>query len=464
MFEIDKLAMPETGEWQTLLIDNCSIIPEATRPILEASEMSKLMCTLKEPWLLMTQFANRDYSLGSGWAFLGGLPEKDGVANKNFRGLERIRWLCFKERSRMTSLLLNEVEPGIIAFAKSQELNERQNQTIWGVVDRNTQSILSANVSHDHKTCDGCQLMGIACEPVTCTNQGMFRAQGNRRKEMQAHWDFELLTMEYGEGWLSGTWRVPVGDLEPLTVSNYCYRRGPVFDSALLCVLQEEALAVHPPRSTFRVVKYEQEIVDYFLGLEGQDESNRETSVYGGELVLDNSGFDDSPPSSTQYGTEFHESWTRSEVLANSDGSVADGSHRLGADDAVSKESRKFECDLCGMMFKRNYEAKRHRATVHQKRRDYTCTECGKNFTQNGHLNEHINVHHSGKNVPTCKLCGKKFGNKSKLSRHVATVHENRRTFQCNVCKGMYKEKSYLKQHVISQHGVESWKGASGIE
>ncbi|KAJ8901377.1 hypothetical protein NDN08_007223 [Rhodosorus marinus] len=462
LFGMNKLAMPDAGEWQTLLIDNRTFIPEATRQVLERSEICNLMYTLKEPWLLMTQFGNRDYSLGSGWAFIGGLPEKDGVVNKDFKRLERIHWLSFREGSKMTTLLLNEVEPGILAFAKSQELNERQNRTIWGIVDQNTQRILSSNVSDDHKTCDACHLLGIACEPLTCPNQGMFLAQWNRRMEMHANWDFELLAMEYGEGWLNGTWKVPVGNLEPVTVFNSCHRRGSVFDSALLCVLQEEALTVHPPRSTFRVAKYEQKVVDNFLGLEGHNFWNRETAVHGGELVLGDSSLDDSTPSSAQDGTESCQSWIRSEGLANNGGAVAKGNHRVGSEDADSKASRKFQCDVCGMMFKRSYETKRHRATVHQKRRDYTCAECGKNFTQNGHLNEHVKVYHIGKNVPTCKLCGKKFGNKSKLNRHVATVHENSRTFQCNVCRGMYKEKSYLKQHVISQHGVESWKEAVG--
>ncbi|KAJ8901376.1 hypothetical protein NDN08_007222 [Rhodosorus marinus] len=463
LFNLHKLSVPESVDWKTLLMDSRVVVPEATLQVLQENEMSKMLAALQQPFLLTTQFGNESYSLGSGWAFMGGLPEVDGEVNPGFTGLKRIRFLMYMEGSDVIELLSTEVVPGIVAFVKSTDVNERVTLSTWGILDKATETIIGTQPSGNLRVCEMCELLNIPCSPSTCKNEEVFKEKFVSRNQLKARWDFEKLTMEYGYQWMVGTWKVPMGDLEPITLKQQCHSRGALFDKALECVTQDEVLRVLPPRASFRAVKYEKDVASYFLDLENEYGMLGEESFADGglELIGTSSLFDDALDPAAGY--EGAHIVGISSQFSGEKGFPRDADElaervRILDRRSSGSESKTASCDICGKQFMRDFEVKRHKVTVHQKRRDFACAECGRNFTQIGHLNEHVRVHHSGKNLHVCKVCGKKFGVKSKLRRHESAVHENRRTFPCRICNQSYKDKSYLRQHWMSQHPRERWQ------
>ncbi|KAJ8901374.1 hypothetical protein NDN08_007220 [Rhodosorus marinus] len=416
LFKKHKLAVPQRGEWRMLLMDMRMKVPEVTGAVLASSEVIKMLSALQQPAMLITDYVAENFVLGSGWAFMGGLPELEGSANERFAGLQRFRFMTFLDSGRVTNISCIEVRPGLIAFVRVEELSGRLNRTFWGIVDKEAEMVEDSGMSIDHRGCDMCYSSKGKCEARLCEDEQYFADLWNSRMVLKLGLQPRWKTLEFFTHWFSGTWTIPVADLEPVKVLTTCYRAGAEFESALLAVVQDEVLGVHPPRSSFRTVKYVREAVKYFVDLEEGD-----PPLLGADLLSD---FD------------------------------SEGAQSLSGQEVLSPALPKNVCGICGAKFKRNYEAKRHRETVHEKLRENKCSFCGRTFSQKGHLNEHIRVTHRENNVHSCHVCGKKFGVKSKMTRHVATVHENRRTFKCEMCNQWYKEKAYLKRHMLSQHGA----------
>eukprot|EP00189_Rhodosorus_marinus_P003110 CAMPEP_0113959836 /NCGR_PEP_ID=MMETSP0011_2-20120614/4373_1 /TAXON_ID=101924 /ORGANISM="Rhodosorus marinus" /LENGTH=456 /DNA_ID=CAMNT_0000971207 /DNA_START=411 /DNA_END=1781 /DNA_ORIENTATION=+ /assembly_acc=CAM_ASM_000156 len=425
MFKSDKQAVPHPGDWSIMLMDTIFKVPVATGMALQKSEVARMISVLNQPSLMMTEVHERNYSLGSGWAFVGGLPQLGVKANSTFQGLQRIRFVTFFENRKAVVILSSEVRPGVIAFIRLAELNGRYNYSIWGLAEKDSGTITASQEHLDRRNCDMCNLMDIACDPRGCNNEQSFEDLRASREQILDQMEYPMYTMEYTKAWLPGKWTVPVGPLEPVTFRTSGYISGASFDLALLSVRQDESTRVHPPRSTFRFVKLGMNEMDYFLNLEGA--ATTETARSNG---------------TAQISYEKQTDETLDHVQEDSKG--------LPRPKGGTKV-----CELCGMSFRRVHDLKRHGVAIHGKRKDYTCRYCQQTFTQNGHLNEHIRVTHSGRNVFKCEICLSVFGAKSKLQRHVVTVHENRRNFECGICHGKYKEKSYLKQHLQAVHGKE---------
>ncbi|KAJ8901379.1 hypothetical protein NDN08_007225 [Rhodosorus marinus] len=427
MFKSDKQAVPHAGDWTIMLMDTIFKIPEATGRALQKSEVARMISVLNQPSLMMTEVHERNYSLGSGWAFVGGLPQLGLRLNSKFQGLQRVRFVTFFENYKAVVVLSSEVRPGVIAFIRLAEVNGRYNYSIWGLAEKDSGTIVASQDHLDRRNCDMCNLMDIACDPRSCKNEQSFDDLRASREAILDRMEYPMYTMEYTKAWLPGKWTVPVGPLEPVTFRTSGYISGASFELALLSVRQDESMRVHPPRGTFRFVKLGMNEMDYFLNLEGT--STAETALSNG-----------TPQISYEKQTD--------EV------SVLDSVEEETKELPRTKGSTKV-CELCGMSFRRVHDLKRHGVAIHGKKKDYTCRYCQQTFTQNGHLNEHIRVTHSGRNVFKCDICQSVFGARSKLQRHITTVHENRRNFECGICRGKYKEKSYLKQHMQAVHGEE---------
>lgn len=92
--------------------------------------------------------------------------------------------------------------------------------------------------------------------------------------------------------------------------------------------------------------------------------------------------------------------------------------------------SKEFTCNLCGKVFTRDFDLKRH-AEVHEPDRVYACCDCPKTFRSKGSLREH-KKNHISTNVTSaeaqkvgceCRYCGHMISRKYDLNRHMKIVH-----------------------------------------
>jgi len=419
LFHSQKQSLPSPGDCSVVLLDMKWNIPEATQAVLDASEVGQLISIFSEPSLMMTELREETFSLGSCWAFRGGLPEHKGRVNRNFQGFERVRFLSYSEDSRAVSILSAEVGPGLLAFSKVVEGDGRHTSSIMGLVDTATETITHCAAAQNRRSCDMCRNENLPCDPLKCHNEQDFeQALEYRRQLLEQSERPRNISMQYIILWLSGVWTCPMEPLEPMTYSATCHLNGSTFDSALLHVLQDAISSSNPPRTSFRFVSEGRKEMDHFLRLE-----------------LDEFEFSSS------------EEWSPALTPVPNLPSTPRGK------DGGSRKKDKL-CQICHTSFRRSYDLKRHMAAIHEKRRDFICPKCPKTYTQKGHLNEHIRMAHCEEPGLQCPVCKKQFGIKSKLERHISTVHENVRSFKCLECSKSYKERSYLKQHLLTQHNI----------
>ncbi|KAG5896658.1 hypothetical protein JTB14_021303 [Gonioctena quinquepunctata] len=84
---------------------------------------------------------------------------------------------------------------------------------------------------------------------------------------------------------------------------------------------------------------------------------------------------------------------------------------------------KRFNCDLCSMVFRFPTRLRVHKNIVHLKLKEHKCTECGK-----------------------------MFGSRGTLAVHYKVKHQDDRPFQCDVCGASFKRRDYLKNHTIIHH------------
>jgi len=440
LFKMHKHAVPYPGDSPVVvLMDMRFRIPPATEAALSASEVARMIGVISQPSLMMTEMICDKYVLGSGWAFVGGIPSQEGRRNENFAGMQRIRYIASVQNNMGMVLITTEVRPGLIAFARCTEVDGRHNQSLWGLADQENETVLLTQTNLDRRPCNMCRTMGESCDPRTCTTEQSFEDSRRFRLSLLEKSDNTPYSIEYAVAWLGGSWTIRCDPLEPITLNTTCYLSGSNFDYALVSVLQNEISSVHPPRSSFRFVKLVRDEADRLFDAEGTTLGGKDASLWlsAAPLLPRNGEWDIASSSMEELRLDQRcsTSSTASERFA-----PVPGNHR---------------CKTCGASYAEAYELKRHWTLLHQKTRDLKCSYCDKKFKQKGHLNEHVRVMHSGKGVFPCPICRKSFGAKSKRTRHIATVHENHRGFECKVCMKKYKEKSYLKQHLRSVHGIE---------
>ncbi|KAJ8901382.1 hypothetical protein NDN08_007228 [Rhodosorus marinus] len=444
LFKMHKHAVPYPGDAPAVvLMDMRFRIPPATEAALNTSEVARMIGVISQPSLMMTEMMCDKYALGSGWAFVGGIPSQEGRRNEKYAGMQRIRYIASVQNKMGMVLITCEVRPGLIAFAKCTEVDGRHNLSVWGLADKENETVLLYQTNLDRRPCNMCRITGESCDPRICTTEQSFEDSRQFRLSLLENMDTAPYSTEYAVAWLGGSWTIPCGPLEPITLNTTCYLSGLNFDCALVSVLQNEISSVHPPRSSFRFVKLVRDEVDRLVDAEGTASGGKDASFWFSEGR--------SPPGKGEWDQALHVADSKIEQLRP----AQRGSTSSTASAKYTPVPGRHHCKTCGASYAEAYELKRHWTLLHQKTRGWKCSDCDKTFKQKGHLNEHVRVMHSGRDVFPCPICRKSFGAKSKLTRHIATVHENHRGFKCNVCMKKYKEKSYLKQHLRALHGIQ---------
>eukprot|EP00184_Porphyridium_aerugineum_P000543 CAMPEP_0184707564 /NCGR_PEP_ID=MMETSP0313-20130426/37335_1 /TAXON_ID=2792 /ORGANISM="Porphyridium aerugineum, Strain SAG 1380-2" /LENGTH=391 /DNA_ID=CAMNT_0027169143 /DNA_START=514 /DNA_END=1689 /DNA_ORIENTATION=- len=78
-------------------------------------------------------------------------------------------------------------------------------------------------------------------------------------------------------------------------------------------------------------------------------------------------------------------------------------------------------CKLCGTVFSRKFDLRRHLRTVHMPDRQFTCSICYDSFQRAEHLRVHQLVHTKTSRI--CTICNKPFISQHNLERHVKVIH-----------------------------------------
>ena len=82
----------------------------------------------------------------------------------------------------------------------------------------------------------------------------------------------------------------------------------------------------------------------------------------------------------------------------------------------ICKRDGGFPCDVCGKLFKRGQDCRRHRL-IHTSLRPYACSTCGRTFRQVAHLKDHERIHF-GDHRHKCVLCKRKYTTLEKFKEH----------------------------------------------
>ncbi|KAJ8901344.1 hypothetical protein NDN08_007190 [Rhodosorus marinus] len=419
LFRLQRKSVPAgAGDRSVVLADLGIDMPPQTKAAMSMSVFGKLFAIFTSPGLLMTEVLEEKYSLGSAWAFLGGLPVLEGMStNTCFKGFKRMRFLMYSEDTYGHMLMTNELDDGRIAFLKITELDERSLVSQFGTIDQEKQTISMCIPISAWRSCRECVQMSRPCDLKTCfEDAGNFEVRRGLRKGLVVDWDQMGLSLRYFEMWMGDTWTHPAGPLNPYSVTMTFSVDGSLIENAQLSVLQDSLVEIHPARSSYRMVNVWKKQMDSQLSL---DEHVWKKQM-GSQLSLDE-----------------HRDESSSEVV-------------------VDLKLSGLVCELCNTRFATNYNLKRHKRTVHERKKGFACTLCKKTYSQNGHLKEHVRLIHTGENLFACTVCSKHFGSKSKLDRHAVTVHGSERSFQCYLCSKRYKEKSSLKQHQAKHH--KTWR------
>lgn len=124
----------------------------------------------------------------------------------------------------------------------------------------------------------------------------------------------------------------------------------------------------------------------------------------------------------------------------------------------------KYNCEICGKVYKYRAGLKVHMDHAHRKDQEkklFTCEVCGSTYTKKGSLNHHIIIsnHMTEKQksamrlAKKCKHCGKLFGCNTKLSRHISQVHMREKKHSCHFCGKGFDDTSNLRQHLQTHTG-----------
>ena len=121
-------------------------------------------------------------------------------------------------------------------------------------------------------------------------------------------------------------------------------------------------------------------------------------------------------------------------------------------------DARKFICDICTNIYKRQGDLENHRYVKHSVDEASSllqdakiCSVCSKSLRNMQSLKWHISNIHTKQEESICPHCGKHFKDKRCLSNHVNNVHTITNE-KCGKCQKMCKNKPALEKHMKYNH------------
>jgi len=133
----------------------------------------------------------------------------------------------------------------------------------------------------------------------------------------------------------------------------------------------------------------------------------------------------------------------------------------------TNKDCQQFTCDVCHMIFKDNYNLKKHHLTHQTEDGEYKCNQCSFVTDQFVNLTRHLKMstHRDKKKTKTinsheCSFCEKAFQSKTRLKMH-ASIHPEykgekiEKTFKCDICPKAFYESRELERHKNFHDGIK---------
>ncbi|XP_049770130.1 zinc finger protein 99-like isoform X2 [Schistocerca cancellata] len=113
------------------------------------------------------------------------------------------------------------------------------------------------------------------------------------------------------------------------------------------------------------------------------------------------------------------------------------------------------KCGICGKLFARSGDLKRH-VFIHTGKKPHKCDICGKSFALSSSLNKHLLIH-TGKKPHKCEICDKSFAHSSNLKTHIL-IHTGKKPHNCEICGKSFAFSSHLNKHVLIHSGKKPHK------
>ncbi|XP_049797081.1 zinc finger protein 492-like isoform X2 [Schistocerca nitens] len=145
----------------------------------------------------------------------------------------------------------------------------------------------------------------------------------------------------------------------------------------------------------------------------------------------------------------------RNEMEKSNDYGASSTAVNVTAQADLLTANRTHKCDICGKLFARSCDLKRH-ALIHTGKRPHKCDICGKSFAQLCHLKTHTLIH-TGEKPHKCEICGKSFTMLGDLKKHTL-IHTGKKPHKCEICGKCFTMLGDLKKHTFFHTGEKPHK------